>query len=50
MWVQVGKEAGQHPASGNPTLETGGQNHVSSGRKGGEKKNRGSLQPQDILI
>jgi hypothetical protein len=31
MWVQVVKEAGQPPASGYPTLETGGQDHVGSG-------------------
>jgi hypothetical protein len=35
MWVQVGKEAGQPAASGYSTLETGGQDHVGSGRKGG---------------
>jgi hypothetical protein len=33
MWVQVGKEAGQPAASGYSTLETGGQDHVGSGRK-----------------
>jgi hypothetical protein len=32
MWVQVGKEAGHPPASGYSTLETGGQDHVGSGR------------------
>jgi hypothetical protein len=35
MWVQVGKEAGQSTASGHPFIETGGQDHVGSGRKGG---------------
>jgi hypothetical protein len=35
MWVQVGKEAGQPTALRYPTLETGGQDHVGSGRKEG---------------
>jgi hypothetical protein len=35
MWVQVGKKAGQPAASGYSTLETGRQDHVGSGRKGG---------------
>jgi hypothetical protein len=35
MWVQVGKEDGQPAASGYSTLETGGQDHVGSGRKEG---------------
>jgi hypothetical protein len=46
MWVQEGKEAGQPAASGYSTLETGGQDHVGSGREG----RLGSLQPQDILL
>jgi hypothetical protein len=33
MWVQVGKEAGQPPASGYPTLETGEQDHVGFSNK-----------------